>query len=32
MDPFYPLDPAVWLGLELCNGVSPIQILRRWKR
>jgi hypothetical protein len=32
MDPFYPLAPAVWRGLELCDGVSPIQILRRWKR
>jgi hypothetical protein len=32
MDPFYPLDPALWPGLELCDGVSPIQILRGWKR
>jgi hypothetical protein len=32
MDPFYPLDPAVWPGLELCKGVSSIQILRGWKR
>jgi hypothetical protein len=32
MDPFYPLDPAVWRGLEQCDGVSPIQILRGWKR
>jgi hypothetical protein len=31
-DPFYPLDPAVWSGLELCEGVSSIQILRGWKR
>jgi hypothetical protein len=32
MDPFYPLDPAMWPGLELCEGVSSIQILRGWKR
>jgi hypothetical protein len=32
MDPFYPLDPAVWTGLELREGVSSIQILRGWKR
>jgi hypothetical protein len=31
-EPFYPLDPALWPGLELCEGVSPIQILRGWKR
>jgi hypothetical protein len=32
MDPFYPLDPALWPGIELCKGVSSIQILRGWKR
>jgi hypothetical protein len=32
MGPFYPLVPAVWPGLELCEGVSSIQILRGWKR
>jgi hypothetical protein len=32
MDPFYPLDPALWPGLELCEGVSSIQILRGRKR
>jgi hypothetical protein len=32
MDPFYPLDPALSPGLELCKGVSSIQILRGWKR
>ena len=28
----YPLDPALWPCLELCEDVSPIQILRGWKR
>jgi hypothetical protein len=28
----YPLDPALWPGLKLCEGISAIQILRGLKR